>query len=102
MNCDVIRDLLPMYAEGLTSEASNRLIEEHLEECTVCRGIARQMMEPIEAVQAEIPDPILTLIKQKKKTRRRVILACVCTALIVFLGCGSTWKPISQLKHPSP
>lgn len=86
MNCDVIRDLLPMYAEGLTSEASNRLIEEHLEECTVCRSIARQMREPIEAEKANIPDPIIALKNQKKKNRRRAVLVCVCSALVVFLG----------------
>ena len=29
-NCDIIRDLLPLYAEHITSEATNALVEEHL------------------------------------------------------------------------
>ncbi|MBQ8831626.1 MAG: zf-HC2 domain-containing protein [Oscillospiraceae bacterium] len=86
MNCDVIRDLLPLYAEDIASEASKKLIEEHLDCCTVCRGIARQMCAPIEAAPANTPDPILALKKQKKKNRRRVILACAFTALVIFLS----------------
>ena len=30
MICDVVQDLLPSYADGLTSEESNREIEKHL------------------------------------------------------------------------
>ena len=29
MNCEIIRDLLPMYADGQVSEASRRAIEDH-------------------------------------------------------------------------
>lgn len=35
--CYVILDLLPSYAEGLTSEATNRLVEEHLDKCKKCK-----------------------------------------------------------------
>lgn len=86
MNCDVIRDLLPLYADGLASEASEKLIEEHIAECTVCRGIARQMCTPMETSAADSPDPMIALKKQKKKNRRRVILACVCTVLVLLLS----------------
>lgn len=30
MKCEMIRDLLPLYIDGLTSEESNREIEKHL------------------------------------------------------------------------
>ena len=33
MKCEIIRDLLPNYLDGLTSQASNEAIEEHLETC---------------------------------------------------------------------
>ena len=32
--CDVIRDLLPLYADDACSEGSRRMVEEHLTECT--------------------------------------------------------------------
>ena len=45
-NCDIIRDLLPLYAEHITSEATNALVEEHLAECEACRAELEQMEQP--------------------------------------------------------
>lgn len=36
-NCDVIKDLLPLYEEGLLSEASVELVEDHLKTCSACK-----------------------------------------------------------------
>ena len=35
-HCEVIRDLLPLYADDVCSERSRELIEEHLRECPEC------------------------------------------------------------------
>ena len=48
-NCDIIRDLLPLYAEHITSEATNALVEEHLAECEACRAELEQMEQPVPA-----------------------------------------------------
>lgn len=37
MNCDVIKDLLPLYVDKCCSRASEKLVEEHLEICADCR-----------------------------------------------------------------
>ncbi|MDD2498630.1 MAG: zf-HC2 domain-containing protein, partial [Desulfitobacteriaceae bacterium] len=33
MKCEIIKDLLPSYIDGLTSSESNLQIEEHLNNC---------------------------------------------------------------------
>ena len=33
--CDTVRDLLPSYIDKLTSETTNRLIEEHISDCCI-------------------------------------------------------------------
>ena len=43
MHCDIIRDLLPSYIDGLTSEASTKLVEEHLAQCPQCRSCYEAM-----------------------------------------------------------
>ena len=43
--CDIIRDLLPLYTDGVCSEASSELVEEHLRECTECRGLLGELQE---------------------------------------------------------
>ena len=35
--CDIVRDLLPLYAEKLGSEATTELVKEHLKGCPACR-----------------------------------------------------------------
>ena len=45
MDCDVIRDLLPLYADEACSGESRTLVEEHLQGCTSCRDMLRKMKE---------------------------------------------------------
>ena len=36
ISCDVIRDLLPLYFEGVVSRDTGALIAAHIKECPVC------------------------------------------------------------------
>ena len=42
-SCDVIRDLLPLYADDACSADSRRLVDEHLAECTDCSGMLKRL-----------------------------------------------------------
>lgn len=53
--CELIRDLLPLYAEHLTSPETGQLIEEHLQSCrpagtnctaSACQSRCRPMRRP--------------------------------------------------------
>lgn len=41
--CDIIKDLIPMYIEDLTSEESNQLVKEHLHSCEDCTNYIRNI-----------------------------------------------------------
>ena len=43
INCDVARDLLPLYADEACSETSRQLVEEHLEACGACRDLLKRL-----------------------------------------------------------
>lgn len=36
LDCNIVRDMLPMYIEKLTSEESNVAIRQHLDRCEDC------------------------------------------------------------------
>lgn len=38
ISCQVIRDLLPLYHDGVCSDESRRLVERHLRDCPECRA----------------------------------------------------------------
>lgn len=59
ISCDVIQDLLPLVQDGIASEASQRLVEEHLAQCELCSG---NVLE--KPVQIEDPQ-ILNKIRKK-------------------------------------
>ena len=42
-DCDVIRDLLPLYEDEVCSEKSRDLVREHLEECPACDELFHQL-----------------------------------------------------------
>lgn len=88
MKCEIIRDLLPLYADGLTSEESNQLIEEHIQSCSECAALAKGMCEPMEYTPSqEVYDCVEAIYRRERKRKIRTIVACVLTALIVFGGC---------------
>ena len=45
MDCDIIRDLLPLYTDGACSENSRKMVEEHLNECSDCRSMLEKLKE---------------------------------------------------------
>ena len=56
LDCEVIRDLLPLYAEHMASPASTALVEEHLQECEACRAELEQMQLPVPVQPEPQPD----------------------------------------------
>ena len=44
-DCEVIRDLLPLYADRACSERSRTMVEEHLQECPDCRRMASMLLD---------------------------------------------------------
>lgn len=78
ISCDIIRDLLPLYAEDLTSKASNELVDEHLctcDECTKQLGILKKAQ--VIPVDVEV-----TSLKRVGDTIRRRRILAVMTVLL--------------------
>lgn len=84
MDCEIIRDLLPLYADGMASEASRRQIEDHVRSCPECRHLHDTMCAPMEPEPEESPEQILERVYRKQ--RRKTILFWVTIALAVFLA----------------
>ena len=84
MNCDIIQDLLTVYAAGECSQASEEAIKEHIAQCSSCAGVLRAMQEPIPAQQEEIDIQVSDFQMKKglKKIRRRWFRSILCILMI--------------------
>lgn len=80
INCEVIKDLLPSYVDGLTSPQSNELIKEHLAKCPDCAEYLRQMTQEIPAPE-EIAQNKKS-IQPFKKIQRRLLSAVAAAVLL--------------------
>ena len=94
LECDVIRDLLPLYAEKLASPASSALVEQHLAACPACRAELEQMEKPVPVQPEPQPDAPLRSIRktmQKKSIRiaAAAVLAVLCALGLVFWMSGA-------------
>lgn len=55
--CNTVKDLLPLYVDKLTSEESNKAINEHIEKCEDCREALNQMTQKLDVdVAPEVND----------------------------------------------
>ena len=54
MECDIIKDLIPLYIDGCCSEKSASAVEEHLSKCEECRHIYENMKDD-SAVKTSVP-----------------------------------------------
>ena len=45
MDCEVVRDLLPLYADDACSAKSRGLVEEHLRDCAECGELLRRLRQ---------------------------------------------------------
>lgn len=86
IGCDIIRDLLPLYAEDMVSQATKELVGEHLNACPACAG-------ELEKLQAETKIPVevephaLKLVKNTIRRKRVLaVLTAVLTVCTLFLG----------------
>lgn len=92
MNCDIVRDLLPLYEDGLCSEESRRAVEEHLATCGACRKLLPEAPAETDspAAGSEREDGVLRGIsqewkRQKRRSRRRGILLGMALLLALAL-----------------
>ena len=69
-DCEVIRDLLPLYADEVCSERSRELIEEHLHECPDCSAMLEKLRtHEIETDLREEKEQVIEY--QAKRFKRR-------------------------------
>jgi hypothetical protein len=94
MKCEIIRDLLPSYVEGLTSDESNKEIEKHLKDCIECSNIHNEMKSEVKVESLACDSDRIKLFKKlNKRVVKAVGLTIVVCAVIVgvymfFYGVG--------------
>ena len=104
MNCEIVRDLLPLYADGLCSEESRKAMEEHLKTCRECRELLAQVQETAKTapVDAEAPaaeatgegDVLRDISREWKRQKRRSWRRGILLGMALLLALALLAKPL--------
>ena len=103
MNCDIVRDLLPLYEDGLCSEESRKAVEEHLKTCEACREAlpaAKADPTPAEAPEdscAAEADVLRGISKEWRKRKRRSLWKGALLTAALLLGLALLARPALML-----
>ena len=101
-NCDLISDLLPLYKDDICSEASRKIVEEHLAECPDCKKILNSLNditidEQIVKEKDEVIGSQAKFFKRKSAFAGSIIALIFAIPILVCLivnlatGAGLTW-----------
>ena len=84
IDCNIIKDLLPLYSENMVSKESSILIEDHINECPSCKAELDTLKDGVKA-EKEIKGNIAAaapIKKIKKAIHRKLLLAIIIPVIL--------------------
>lgn len=83
IKCEVVRDLMPLMADEVASEASKELVNDHMEGCEVCRAYYAGMTTQL--ARMAVPEDKAAFVAFSHRMEKRVRMKKVLTALVAAL-----------------
>lgn len=88
ISCEIIKDLLPLYLDGVCSDDSKALIEEHLVECDNCKAelqaMKRELFVNRKEQNLQEAEAVKKLSRRWKKGMMKSVLKGVLITLLVI------------------
>ncbi len=85
-NCNIVRDVLPLYLDGEASKETSEMVEEHLAECEECRYYYRNYNRIPISLQETGSHGKYHYSKIARRIRRRntINMSVVCAAFLLL------------------
>lgn len=82
--CDVIKDLLPLYQDQVCSAQSSQVVKEHLSECEGCRKVAQKLADV--HVDASVKEEYENIVEKhvRREKRRAVLVGTVLAGILMI------------------
>ncbi|MGN1422275.1 MAG: zf-HC2 domain-containing protein [Oscillospiraceae bacterium] len=89
ISCNMAKDLIPLYSEGLCSEESRLAVEAHLSECEGCRKLLELPIEQENEQRIPEKNNIFKKLNRKMKHSKLCIIA-LSVILVLIIGAVGT------------
>lgn len=84
MNCNIVKDLIPLYIDGCCSEESEKAVEEHINSCAECKRLYEDMKTPCDITEATGTPVKFTKLNDWKASVLQSVTLFLSFALITF------------------
>lgn len=98
INCNITKDLLPSYFEGLCTQDTKTAVEQHLLDCAKCRDIARIMSET-DFVSTKTDFAEADYIKKIKQHLTKGLLGGMFLTTVILFGLAESIT--NNFSHPN-
>ncbi len=91
LNCEVIKDLLPLYIDGVCSEETKKIVDEHISHCPICEAELLKLQNSPEidtSLDANIDNAVKNAGKRIKKGKKKVVIKTLSIIMAVLLVIG--------------
>lgn len=101
LSCEVIQDILPLYHDGVCSEQSRKLVDEHISSCATCKKMLNSLVEEEldGALRKETQEVLKKHAKKEKSIAMKtgiviagVLMLPIIIAVLLTLPGYSDWK----------
>lgn len=82
INCEVVKDLLPLYHDDVVSDITKKIVSEHLKECEYCKKEYQSICKSMPKDENINTDEMF--MKMMKKQRNIKILISSLVAVVIF------------------
>ena len=88
ISCEIIKDLLPLYHDGVCSNDSKTMVEDHLAYCDSCKAELQSMDDELSMNHAEQnlneAEAVKKLSRRWKKGMTRSLLKGILIAIVII------------------
>lgn len=82
--CDIVKDLLFSYNDGVLSETSNEFVEEHLKNCESCNNALKEIRQESGEIEQKKEIDAFKGVR-KKLTKKNIIISISLIILLIII-----------------
>lgn len=84
MNCNIVKDLIPLYIDGCCSEESKEVVEKHISDCDDCKRLLEDMKSSSDIITVSESPKTFSKLNDWKASVLQSILLFLSFALITL------------------
>ncbi len=84
MNCNIVKDLIPLYIDGCCSEESEKVVEVHIRDCDDCKRLLEDMKSSSDIITVSESPKTFSKLNDWKASVLQSVLLFLSFALITF------------------